>query len=412
MAGCSNPIIEAWYKERKAGVDDEKTVRVILGKIPSAITRAVIEQETPVTLELYNGTLTAETIFAPPAEPLKTGEAMPVADVLDAVLRGRGDVLPTSTNPAVPGPTYTVVLKYKDTPFAYYTETPVQEGISYILWPEIWRIIYGAEELKSFIKSGDSANNNNGYSYKLAVTGITMEELSSGGGSHLYEMFEYKDPKPSYVFDFRGCTGEKFFSVKLGVEGHRFPEYVSGVYFPHSLEEIGDYALYGTNFSRGSLPRNLKRVGKYAFSGMTFGGSVSFENCDFLEIIDTGAFRDCIYLHTMTFNKGLKTIGDEAFMNCNSLRNPGFKYGLDIPESVEVLGDKAFMDCVNLANLKFNAHDPVNMSEFGGPQTFKGISGGVKQIHVPTGFQPNYLQWWGSFTEWETVNPVTEFIRF
>lgn len=61
--------------------------------------------------------------------------------------------------------------------------------------------------------------------------------------------------------------------------------------------------------------------------------------------ISKGAFRDYIYLTSVTIPNTITTIGGGAFNGCLSLKS------IDIPNSVTTIGDYAFVNCIGLSSL-------------------------------------------------------------
>lgn len=105
---------------------------------------------------------------------------------------------------------------------------------------------------------------------------------------------------------------------------------------PEKLEEIGEGAFKKCKVKSVDLPSMVKSVGKEAFAKSSLR-SVSLPAS--LQYLPERMFADSYYLNEVTFSKGLKEIGKEAFYCCLGLNS------VDIPEGVTSVADKAFAWC-------------------------------------------------------------------
>lgn len=71
--------------------------------------------------------------------------------------------------------------------------------------------------------------------------------------------------------------------------------------------------------------------------------------------IQKNAFYGCTALSYLTFQEGLKTIGDTAFYGCSKLSS------VYIPDGVTEVGDYAFGNCAALSNV----HLPESITKCG-----------------------------------------------
>ena len=167
--------------------------------------------------------------------------------------------------------------------------------------------------------------------------------------------------------------------------------FLSGLYIPESVTEIGEGAFYECGHSSGMNVWIIGNddvgtiIGEKAFSrstvkgidireGVTVIGDSAFEYCSKLEhTIDangvfelpqsvTGighrAFRNCAKLVNVNIpsNKTVGTyIGDFAFKGCSLLEE------VTIGEGVTSIGHQAFWNCPNLTTVHFNAINCTNM---------------------------------------------------
>lgn len=93
------------------------------------------------------------------------------------------------------------------------------------------------------------------------------------------------------------------------------------------------------------LPKCLSTIKKEAFSSSTSLKNVYFyKNCN-LKTIEDNAFYGCKSLKGMRFPTSLETIGKNAFYGCTTITS------LTIPDSLISLGENSFTGCTNLENL-------------------------------------------------------------
>lgn len=158
------------------------------------------------------------------------------------------------------------------------------------------------------------------------IEGVVVEEGCTSIGSNAFNNLQYvtEVELPSTLTN----IGNKAFAGSFITE-LRLPENVKSignssfadckhlkkVYLNDNLEEIGDYAFYGTVIKNSSFttPKELRQVGDYAFSGWTIG--------------------------TLTLNDKLESIGNCVFL--------GVKGTVKIPSSVKSVGSIAFEGSFN-----------------------------------------------------------------
>lgn len=207
----------------------------------------------------------------------------------------------------------------------------------------------------------------------------------------------------------------------VSIGAHAFGAYYSDVgmelpelTLPTTLKEIGDGAFYcchGAGLVSLDLPEGLERInGAFASSGlesvtipasirdftMAFAsssltnvtiangvGMISREGfrgvpIEKMEIpgsvtnIDSRAFWECTFLESITLNEGLKTIGDCAFLDCDSLGT------IEIPSSVTRIESSAFKGCGGLSSISL----PDGLTEIPG-YVFVDCSS-LESIEIPS----------------------------
>lgn len=117
----------------------------------------------------------------------------------------------------------------------------------------------------------------------------------------------------------------------------------------------------GTSLRTIILGNNVEKIGERAFWGTTNLKNVIFSNS--ISEIEKQAFYCCINVKTIYLGNKITKIGEEAFSSC-SLES------ITIPENVKSIGKNAFLNCENLKNLTYNAieceYDGINGSSLAG----------------------------------------------
>ena len=212
----------------------------------------------------------------------------------------------------------------------------------------------------------------------------------------------------------------------------------SGINLPKSLMEIGSYAFWGTRthkvgrgiiyfddwavgvadnaaFISAFIQDGTRGIANYAFYNALFYDGLLYMS-DSIEIIGRSAFYGNQSLMLTNLPANVKTIGDNAFMNCSYVRfselsdtiipygceyigNQSFKnctylVGLTIPGTVKYVGNYAFKNCANLGYSMFvtsNEPDAPRVVgdivfgegiEYMGEHVFYGCAG-LQKIKLP-----------------------------
>lgn len=147
---------------------------------------------------------------------------------------------------------------------------------------------------------------------------------------------------------FADCTGLKHVYLGNGVKtldwyAFRGCSGIMSVNFGNSLEEIGREAFSGCSSSlwyEATIPSSVTSIGSKAFNGCkviirweenpaiteikqaTFEGyaGTSIEIPEGVKSLGKNVFKDCPYLHTITFPNSLESIERQRFENCPSLQ--------------------------------------------------------------------------------------------
>lgn len=149
--------------------------------------------------------------------------------------------------------------------------------------------------------------------------------------------------------------------------------------FHDGITSIGEYAFRGTHFKGEiSLPKNLVVIQNYAFAGCDFSGELNLPKT--LRSIGRKAFGDlegdgsCWRLMgTIEFPEGLQSIGEQAFVNCRSIK------GLVFPESMETIQNNAFNGCYGISSIVCKSDMPANVLN----GAFDGVAKDNFTLEVP-----------------------------
>ena len=106
---------------------------------------------------------------------------------------------------------------------------------------------------------------------------------------------------------------------------------------------IGDYMFYRCNLVDVRLPENIKSIGEDVFSSCGSLKNISLP--EGLLTIGSSAFSGCDGLTSISFPKGLTTIGSSAFQYCDGLHD------IVLPVGLVTLDSKAFMECGGLTDV-------------------------------------------------------------
>jgi hypothetical protein len=277
--------------------------------IPNAVARVIVfnypseyySSKPTYDAELYGGgELTAATFTSPSAALnftyLTDNAAQSMGTIVEVVLKGG----------STPGDgEYVLLLKN----VGYFNGVKFTDGIALVSWTDMWHTFVNETDFKNFMNNPYLPSND----YRIALSTISMEDLSAGKDTHLYGLM--KSPY-TYRFDFRGCTGTSFISTV----NHQNPTRINEVYLNPDLQTVGDYAFDGcTNLSKIELPSGVTTVGDFAFRSTRLA-SIDFSQCTGLTSIGASAFYSCGSLTTVDLsNTNLATIGAAAFYSCGNL---------------------------------------------------------------------------------------------
>lgn len=176
------------------------------------------------------------------------------------------------------------------------------------------------------------------------------------------------------------------------------------------VEVVGDKTFAGTEIETVKMPNSVILVGAYAFQdclnlrnvalsdNIVHIGEGAFFKCEALRKLDTNETHDYRTTDSFVLPKGIKSINDYSFCNCNTLDNPtlstelmkigkgAFKFSqltkLTVPSAVIEIGDEAFCGCNWLTELRL----PISILSMG-KDVLKDCPA-LKRITIDKGSRP------------------------
>ena len=142
------------------------------------------------------------------------------------------------------------------------------------------------------------------------------------------------------------------------------------LYMPETCTNIGYRAFANSGLSSIEINKGVKTIENEAFYQCNNLTSVTLVKG--LEQIYGGAFQYCSSLRSLILPTTLKRIDGYAFYNCYSLTD------IDFAEGLEYIGNDAFSNCNSLKDL----HMPTSLKQIG-ERAFQGCSG-LSEVHVPS----------------------------
>ena len=120
------------------------------------------------------------------------------------------------------------------------------------------------------------------------------------------------------------------------------------VVIPDGITAINNRAFYDNDtIAMVFIPASVKSIGDYAVYECNSLTSVAFDGDSQLTTIGSRAFCNCYSLTSIIIPDGVTTINDHAFYGCRNLTS------ITIPDSVTSIGDYAFESCFSLTNVMF-----------------------------------------------------------
>ena len=146
---------------------------------------------------------------------------------------------------------------------------------------------------------------------------------------------EYTDP---FIFPQVSEIGYKAFDTRVGSRPrYSFP---NEVILPECLNKIGKLAFACCDqLKKMVIPDSVEYIGEGSFTGCGLSEGITLPKR--IDRIEAYVFKNT-KLKSIAIPEGVKSIGNEAFMNCYSLKS------IDIPDSVEEIGEGAFSRCRSL----------------------------------------------------------------
>lgn len=195
------------------------------------------------------------------------------------------------------------------------------------------------------------------------------------------------------------AVGEANDRLVVGIGAEAFKQssaYVSAVTLPTTVVTIDNGAFHSCKaLTEIAIPDSVESIGNLAFYGCTSLTSVKIGGTASLVSIGDYAFSECTSLESFTFSSSVESIGVGAFKG-SALKK------VELPESVKTIGDQAFVECENL-----NAEGCIVLTESITSIGKYAFSTDVANIVVPEGSYA-YEYFYGVVEEETTEEGTTE----
>lgn len=172
---------------------------------------------------------------------------------------------------------------------------------------------------------------------------------------------------------------------------------IESVSLPDTLKSIGESAFENTELTEITIPDSVTVIGQYAFRGasiqsITLSEALTgisygcFENAELQEIIlpdsvrSIGgyAFRNST-LSKITMSQNLTSIGYCAFEDCRKLTS------VTLPEKVEIIDTGAFKNCTGVSTLNVNCRNLTDVGADTGKNAFENLGANCPEVTVTFG---------------------------
>lgn len=141
--------------------------------------------------------------------------------------------------------------------------------------------------------------------------------------------------------------------TRIGKEAFRDCNKLKKVTLNEGLVDIEENAFYSCKtLVDVALPKTVKTIGKKAFY-WTAIKEIEIP----AGVEEANGFTYCTELEKVTFNEGLRIIGQEAFFNCRKLKE------IKLPKSLTEIGNFAFRECKELNTVVFQDSPTLIMEQ-------------------------------------------------
>ena len=263
-------------------------------------------------------------------------------------------------------------------------------------------------KLPSTVKSIGDNSFSNCFNLKSITLSNSLENIGYGAFANCENLSEIDIPNTVTDIDrwaFSNCNKLNSITIPdsvtyLGSDTFNGCTNLKSVAISQNLLSIENETFYNcTSLKSVIIPRNIKEISNNAFSNCSALSTVTisdnlenvsynaFEKCNIKEIIisqnSTSVKEEMIVskgILKVTIPDSVTSIGDDAFYNCDSLKNA------TIPDSVTYIGSGAFCFCENLTDITIpNGVTYIGSSAFAGtgitniviPDSVTKLEGGV-----------------------------------
>ncbi len=149
------------------------------------------------------------------------------------------------------------------------------------------------------------------------------------------------------AFEYAGVTKIDLSSVKV-IEKNAFlnANALTSVTLGKDLISIGNTAFKGSGLEEVTVPGSVTTLGNQAFMNCT--SLKKAEICANITVLSAGLFNGCTALSEVTLPSGLTEIKGAVFTNCGMLKE------ITLPETVTTIANNGFKGCTSLTTVYFN----------------------------------------------------------
>ena len=222
------------------------------------------------------------------------------------------------------------------------------------------------------ISEGVQSIGNNAFYYSEKLKSVTMPESVTSIGYDAFDHTKWLEDRQkenplvivgAIVLDGKKCTGDVVIprgAIIIADGAFSNNKDIKSVVIPDGVTSIGYCAFYKSGVEDVTVPKSVTNIGQYAFedtqwlskvfgdnkyaivNGILLSGYIYYDDVVIPEGVTTIAKSAYATKHnfnvvTLTLPGSLKTIEDEAFLECPFM-------SVNIPNGVTSIGDKAFWD--------------------------------------------------------------------